>query len=133
VRRTDSQQGFSLVEVLVALTIAAIGLAVVVAAIAAGARGARIAEGYSVAVWLAQDRLVQLENGEPRVHEAAGDYPRALGAYRWATQVTAVADDGDNPIKVYAAVVKVYFQVGRQEREVELRSLLGARAEISSQ
>ena len=92
--RYQRAQGFTLVEILVALAIVAIGLAAAVRAtyqVSLGTENARI---RLVATWVAQDRLVE--------HSARADWP-ALGTasgsasqgpfgFAWREIVSATAD-----------------------------------------
>jgi len=103
--RSPRAQGFTLVEILVALAIVAIGLAAAVRAtyqVTVGTEQARI---RLVATWVAQDRLVE--------HSARADWP-ALGTasgsasqgpfgFAWREIVSATADPSLRRIDISVA------------------------------
>lgn len=60
IERTRSEQGFTLIEVLVALAIIAIGLGAVIYTVGAAARTSSALEARTYAAWVAQNRLATL-------------------------------------------------------------------------
>jgi general secretion pathway protein I len=94
VKATRQIRGFTLIEILVALAIVAIGLAAAVRAtlhVTAGTENARV---RLVATWVAQDRLAE--------HSARADWPvpgmvsgsatQGPFAFAWRESVSATAD-----------------------------------------
>ena len=87
-------QGFTLVEILVALAIVAIGLAAAVRAtyqVSLGTENARI---RLVATWVAQDRLVEhsARADWPAPGTASGSASQGPFAFAWREIVSATAD-----------------------------------------
>lgn len=83
-RRTGAgEAGFSLIEAVVALAVAALAVAAVYQLIATGLNGAREAEARARAVLLAQSLLAELESGPLQAAERSG----SEAGLRWRTRV----------------------------------------------
>lgn len=83
-------RGFTLIEVLVALAIAAIGLASVLAIVTNTARNASSLRDRTFAGWIAANRLAEtrLEQALPSVDRTTGDVDYAGEKWRWERTVT---------------------------------------------
>jgi len=77
------EAGFSLIEAVVALAVAALAVAAVYQLIATGLNGVREAEARARAVLLAQSLLAELESGSLRASERSG----SEAGLRWRTRV----------------------------------------------
>src|SRR5262245_58465334 len=81
--------GFTLIEVLVALAVAALGLAVLMAAIGVGLGNARLAERYLEATSRAQSHLAQVGVSLPlSPGEQSGDDG---GGFSWLVRISPAA------------------------------------------
>lgn len=82
--------GFTLIEVLVALAIAAIGLASVLAIVTNSARNASALRDRTFAGWIAANRLTEtrLEQALPSVDRTTGDLDFAGQKWAWERTVT---------------------------------------------
>lgn len=119
-------KGFSLVEVLVAFSILALSLGVLLALFSGGLRNAGIAHEYSRAVTLAESKLAEVGVTEPL---APGERQGAFdGPYRWRTQVEEYirGDEGARataPLHAYRVTVRVSWEGALGDRSVALSTL----------
>jgi len=91
-------RGFTLIEVLVALVIAALGLAAVLSVVTNSARDSSYLRDKTLASWIAlnQITLVRLSNNLPSVDKTNGDVDYANGKWKWQQTVTQT-DVAGNP------------------------------------
>lgn len=83
-------RGFTLIEVLVALAIAAIGLASVLSVVTNSARNAVYLRDKTFASWIAQNKVTELRLGTtmPSVDKTNGDLEFAGQKWKWEQTVT---------------------------------------------
>jgi len=95
-------RGFTLIEVLVALAIAAIGLAAVLSVVTNSARNAVYLRDKIVASWIAQNRITELRLGTtmPSVDKTSGDVEFADEKWKWEQVVTQTEVAGMRRIDV---------------------------------
>lgn len=125
-RRNERAGGFTLLEVLVGFTVAAVMMTVLLQAFSEGLAGASRSASYAAAVLTAQSELDRVGNGG-RISDGTEDR-QVQGGYRVVTQVRrygeAVAGDPSAFYAVpYEILVTVSWREGRQERTVSLRTL----------
>jgi len=84
------RSGFTLIEVLVALVIAALGLAAVLSVVTNSARDATYLRDKTLASWIALNQLtlVRISNTLPSVDKTSGDVEFANGKWKWQQTVT---------------------------------------------
>lgn len=84
-RRAARADGFTLLEVLVALAILAVALSGALRALGNGAQSAEALREHMLARWVAQDRLARLraEQAWPPVGRSEGVAEQAGRRYRW--------------------------------------------------
>ena len=118
-----SPKGFTLIEVLVAFAVAALGLAALMQIFGTGLQSARISEGYARATLLAESKLASVGIEEPLVAgESGGDFG---DGFRWRLIVQPL-DDGETTALVASFRVRVtvsWGTEGRAPRSVTLDSL----------
>ena len=85
-----TRRGFTLIEVLVALAIAAIGLAAVLSVVTSSARNANYLRDKTIASWIGLNQIttVRLGNQLPSVDKTDGDVDFANGKWKWQQTVT---------------------------------------------
>jgi general secretion pathway protein I len=124
-REGSTDGGFTLIEVLVALTILAISLAVIFSIFSVGLRGRRAAENYEQATMLAESKLSSLGADEPiREGETVG---RFNNQFWWKTVVTPYHEEGRNEdkdtLKPLVVTVMVSWDDGSETKSVTLKTL----------
>lgn len=89
-----TERGFTLIEVLIALAVIAIGLLAVLAVVARSGEVASSLQNHTFAQWVAQNHLTELRLSPkwPDVGESDGDVTFARRKWHWHTTVADTAD-----------------------------------------
>ena len=125
-------QGMTLIEVLVAFIVLSLTMAVIMQIFSAGMRNARLAEGYSRAVFLAESKMAAV--GLERPLSPGEESGQVGGEMQWRVSVTPAEDDVTTnaqlmPVRLYQVRVTASWGDDGRERQVELTSLrLGPRS-----
>ena len=121
----------TLIEVLVAFVVLSLAMGVIMQIFSGGMRNARLAEGYSRAVFLAESRLAAVGLEQPLVAgEVSGQVNPDL---RWRVTINSFDDGGVAeqfvmPVRLYQVRVRVNWGDEGRQRQIELGSLrLGPR------
>ena len=134
-RTSRGQGGFSLLEVLVAFSILALSLAVLMQIFSGAMRNAALSEQYSHATLLAQSILSSAGIEEPL--QEGGSAGQGENGMSWRLSISTyeepVEEGGEQPrglgtdrleaIEGYRVRVEVSWEDGGQHRQVELESL----------
>ena len=96
------RSGFTLIEVLVALAIAALGLAAVLSVVTNAARDSNYLRDKTFATWIALNQLTTVRIGltMPSVDKTDGDVDFANGKWKWQQTVTQTEVPGMRRIDV---------------------------------
>ena len=96
--------GFTLIEVMVAMAIAALGLAAVVASVSQMVDAGNTMRQRTYASWIAQNKIVELRltNVTPDVSETSGEIDYADREWSWRTTISETGID-----KLYRIDVRV--------------------------
>jgi len=131
-------QGFTLLEVLVAMAILSIGLIVIIELFSGGLRLGRTAEEYTKAVGHARMKLEEIslaKSLEEGIEE--GEFDRE---YRWQVEVKKVdllppgrETSYQPPVALYWVRIEVLWKSGTRERTTALESYRLLKAEESGQ
>ena len=125
-RRTGAgQDGFTLLEVLVAFTICALMLGAFLQIFSAGLRTGRVTDSYSTAVLHAQSLLAGVGKSTPI---SAGVTAGQIDArYRWQLSVQRYEDGRDRfedgPLSPYQVNLSVFWMERNEQRSVRLATL----------
>lgn len=121
----------TLIEVLVAFVVLSVTMAVILQIFMGGMRNARLADGYSRAVFLAESRLAMVGVERPL---APGEEGGRVGPdLQWRVSVMPVDDAGAAdrqllPVRLYAVRVRVDWVEDGRDRQIALDTLrLGPR------
>ena len=123
--RIDRTSGFTLIEVLVALVIAALGLALLVAATGSGLENVSAADRTIQGVSLGQSRLAMVGRSLPlRRGDYAGDDG---GGFRWHVHIgdpfsRPAAGPQSPALALYPVTVSESWQSGVQQKRLSLYS-----------
>lgn len=103
-RRTRASEGFTLIEVLVALAIVALSLSAILASVSQQIRAAAAIQERSYANWVAQNKLTELRltNELPEVGET--DDEARFGEIDWALSTNISETGVENLLRVDVAV-----------------------------
>lgn len=95
IRARDRATGFTLVEVLVAVAVLGIAMAAVISAMARQADNAGYLKQKTVALWVAHNRLadLQLQKEPPSTGRSNGEVEMGGAEWRWEAVVANTEDD----------------------------------------
>ena len=95
VRRRASPRGFTLIEVLAALVIVALGMLGVIQAVTQTARNGTYLREKTIAHWVAMNVITEqrLQSGPPQASEASDEVELAGQRWRWTLKVTQTSVD----------------------------------------
>ena len=123
--RERGDSGFTLLEVIVAMTIMAIGFVAVVELFSGGIRSATLSERYLKGTTLASDKLSELDLGSFDTGSGSGIFKDAPD-YRWELEVSpypTLLNDEEFDVRVAKINIKVLWNDSGNERNVELVTL----------
>lgn len=131
VARATDQRGYTLIEVIVAFALLALGLTLLLGTLSGATRQVRVAADGGRAALHAQSLLDELDMDAPlRVQQRDGDFED--GAYRWRLEVrpwdeaTADAPAGPVPLqgpRLMEVVLDVEWGEGRTGQRLAVRTL----------
>ncbi|WP_018879395.1 prepilin-type N-terminal cleavage/methylation domain-containing protein [Thioalkalivibrio sp. ALE9] len=118
------QQGFSLLEVLVAFVIMALVLGVLFQVFGTGLRTTAAADEYAQAATLAQGRLA-LAADTPPLEAGTRDGHFAGTPFRWEQRIQPLQVDAPRPddLAAFQVSIRVWWPSGRGERELVLDTI----------
>jgi len=120
-----NEKGFTLLEIIASLTILATGILTLVHMFSGSLNQAAQADRYLNGVYLAQQKFSQLEMDNFESETTEGSF-ESLEDYHWQLEVLpyeSPLNNEDARIKVQKISLRVYWEDGKQEKEVRLVSL----------
>ena len=116
-------KGFTLLEVMVALSILGIALTVLIQLFSGGLRQAKNSRDYTKAVLYAKQVMEEVAMKEILAEGIEnGDL---TDGYRWQVTVSPqeISTEEDFPVELFCLQVDIFFTQGEKEKKVELRTL----------
>ncbi len=123
--KRNAEDGFSLLEVIVALAIMAMGFTAVLNLFSSSIRSVGMSDQYLKAVTLASSKLSELELRDFQTDTLAGTFEDERG-YRWEMNVNpydSPLNDPESRIQLSEVHLNVYWQEGKRARNVQLATL----------
>lgn len=120
-------QGFTLLEVMVALAIMGMGLVLIMQLFAGGLRSVKVSEDYTIGVLYARQKMEQAFFAE-KPEDAVGSGAIENTQYTWEAEVLpySLGEEGDDryaAVVTYLLKVRVKWPGFMQEKAVELTTL----------
>jgi general secretion pathway protein I len=133
--RSNRNQGFLLLEVVVALAILGIGLTVIIELFSGGLRLARASMEYTKAVNYARIKMEEI-TVKPAVEEGTQEGESEDKTFRWQVGVKKVdllsidkSVDYKPPIELYQVKIDVFWKSGSKEKSTSVESLKAIKPE----
>ena len=120
-----SNDGFSLLEVIVALAIMAMGFVTVLQLFSGSIRSVSLSEQYLKGTTLAHSKLGELEVSNYKVTEFEGTFPDEKD-YRWQLEIsphTSPLNSKENNIQLSEVTLNVLWEDAGKTRDIELSTL----------
>lgn len=132
-KQHHSSNGFTLIEVLVAMMILAISFVVLLQLFSGGLRTARLTDDYTRAILHAREKMEEIYLSEkPGSGEQEGEFK---DGFKWKTEIVRVESIGDEaakmPLDSFNVKVEVTWFEGSRKKHFEINSLKIAVAEKS--
>jgi len=129
VYRRLSQQGFTLMETLVAVMVLAISLSVLFQVFSGGLKSARISDSYTRAIFYAREKMDEILLAEELAEGVIeGNFENG---YEWNIRIRYVEpqrDDAPNSIfDIFNLTVTVFWKDGDKQKQYEIETLTMAR------
>jgi general secretion pathway protein I len=124
-----AKNGFTLMEVLVAMAILGIGLAILLELFSGGLRSARVSEEYTRALWYGKAKMEEMLTAKDLSEGVTED--TFDSHFSWKSEVTKAnpslgqesSVNATLPIDLYKVIVKVTWPSGQGQRSLEMESL----------
>lgn len=120
-RKSKAEKGFTLLELIVAIAILSFGLVGVLQAISAALAASRLAEDYSTAAILAEQKMAELSVSveDLEAGEDSGDFGELFPRFAWSCRVEDSGVEG-----LLQATVVVSWRSGQRERSFTAETCL---------
>ncbi|MCK5356175.1 MAG: type II secretion system protein [Methyloprofundus sp.] len=125
--KSSRQQGFSLLEILIAFSILAFSLGILLNIFSGGLRRTIVSEEYQQALIIPQSKLAAV--GVEGELEGAGGQGKVQEKYSWFVQVQPFnsekmgLDEEQVKLTPYQVTVRVEWSAGKNDRQVELTTI----------
>lgn len=138
--KKNKQQGFSLLEILIAFSILALSLGILLKIFSGGVNTAIVAEDYTIAVQIAESIISKTGSVIPlKGHQSSGDENKK---YHWELVISPYTLAGESfdpksvPVELFKVQVTVVWGEGEgagDDRQIQLSTLkLAAKKDVTS-
>lgn len=116
----NSQAGFTLLEVLVAVAILALTMGAFISGSSRYADDARYIQDKTMALWVARNKLVELQLADPWPDEGRDQGTKKMGGreWEWRSEVTKSPDPRVRRVEVRVFHIKKGSQLGKSEDSI---------------
>lgn len=120
-----NDNGFTLIETLIATMVLAIGIVTIMQLFSGGLRSVSASERYTQALFYAKEKMNEIlivDSLAEGTEEGAFD-----DEYRWRSDIYAIVDETNNSIPLltrFSVHVTVFWTQGARQKQVDLDSLL---------
>ena len=117
--------GFTLIEILVAMAILGICLVTILQLFSGGLKSSKVSDEYTRAIFHAREKMEEILLAEELTEEAlAGDFGNG---FEWNAEISRVQLDEEEdtriPVDTYAIKVQVQWSEGRHGKDFEISTL----------
>ncbi len=100
---TNNSKGFTLLEVMVALAVIALGMAAVIKTVTATTSNTIHLRDKTFAYWVAQNQIAEIEltTGNPKTGFTDGEEELAGITWHWTRKIEGTADQDTNRIEIH--------------------------------
>ena len=124
-RFTTGERGFTLVEILVTLTVLSLALPTLIYSFRDGARGQAASENQTTALYLLKFRMAEIElQGYPDIGDEDGEFGEN-SRYSWRSEVQDV--ESDEIVGLRLVVVTVTWQEQGKEKSISINAYMADR------
>ena len=122
--RRQGVEGFTLIEVLVALVVVTAGLTIIAQGFLAGGRASVASQFGTTAAWLAESKMAELESGILSIQtSASGTFEPDQPDFSWETEIQSTATTG-----LAQVTLTVTWKERNEERSFAIVRLMRERA-----
>ena len=120
-----SNNGFTLIEILVAISILAISLVVILQLFSGGLKSSRLSEEYTRAIFHAKEKMEEVLI--PKELSEGGLQGEFEDSFRWKSEIVRIEDPEEDdkklPFNMFEIKIGVMWDEGEKERRFEISTM----------
>ena len=121
----NTEEGFSLLEVIIALSIMSVGFITVLQLFSESIRSVETSDEYLKAISLANNKMSSLELDDFEIEEFSGNFSEE-DDYRWEIDIEpydTVLNDEESRIQIMKVVLRVFWKDAKRDKDIKLVTL----------